>query len=75
MRDSENMKFSTFDHDNDKDDDANCADWDESGWWFNSCYTCSLNAPYGQLLRRWDNDDILLKEVKMLIRPKEEMKK
>ncbi|KAH8392389.1 hypothetical protein KR215_007125 [Drosophila sulfurigaster] len=39
MRDNENMKFSTFDHDNDKDDDGNCAIMYESGWWYNNCYT------------------------------------
>ncbi|XP_060667053.1 fibroleukin-like isoform X2 [Drosophila nasuta] len=54
----ENMKFTTFDHDNDKDDNVNCAAWYESGWWYKFCSNCYIS----------------LKEVKMLIRPKEEMK-
>ncbi|XP_062121228.1 fibrinogen-like protein 1 isoform X8 [Drosophila sulfurigaster albostrigata] len=59
MRYNENMKFSTFDHDNDKNDYDNCAAYFKSGWWYKSCSYWSF----------------LLKEVKMLIRPKEEMKK
>ncbi|XP_060654854.1 fibrinogen-like protein 1 [Drosophila nasuta] len=77
MRNSKNMKFSTFDHDNDKAGDGNCAVWYESGWWYNNCASCPLNAPYGPnlgWLHNWYNN-LLLKEVKMLIRPKEEMKK
>ncbi|XP_060659325.1 angiopoietin-related protein 6-like [Drosophila nasuta] len=73
MRWSENMKFTTFDHDNDKYG-ANCADSHESGWWYNSCSRCYLNVPYEHLLW-WNNGIMYLKEVKMLIRPKEEMKK
>ncbi|KAH8389069.1 hypothetical protein KR215_004203, partial [Drosophila sulfurigaster] len=37
MRFSENMKFTTFDHDNDKNDYYNCADLFKSGWWYNDC--------------------------------------
>ncbi|XP_051858584.1 fibrinogen-like protein 1 isoform X6 [Drosophila albomicans] len=74
MRYSENMKFTTFDHDNDEDDD-NCADWFESGWWYKACSDCYLNVP-NRNLGWWDADNyISLKEVKMIIRPKEEMKK
>ncbi|XP_034100853.2 ficolin-1-B-like [Drosophila albomicans] len=69
MRENENMKFSTFDHDNDKTDYANCADNYKSGWWYNYCSDCALNARY----LYWYH--IPLNEVKMLIRPKEEMKK
>ncbi|XP_060666726.1 fibrinogen-like protein 1 [Drosophila nasuta] len=74
MRNTENMKFSTFDHDNDNDDDDNCAIIYESGWWYNYCNTCHLNAQYGPDLCWWDdyNNYILFKEVKMLIRPKED---
>ncbi|XP_062121221.1 fibrinogen-like protein 1 isoform X1 [Drosophila sulfurigaster albostrigata] len=71
---TENIKFTTFDHDNDKDDDDNCAVLNESGWWYNECFPSSnLNAPYGPLLRWWDKSYkyiFNLKEVKMLIRPK-----
>ncbi|XP_062121212.1 fibrinogen-like protein 1 isoform X5 [Drosophila sulfurigaster albostrigata] len=76
MRYYKNMKFTTFDHDNDKNDDGNCAAWFKSGWWYNACSPCHLNAPYASYLRWLDTDKIfLLKEVKMLIRPREEMKK
>ncbi|XP_062142834.1 ficolin-1-like [Drosophila sulfurigaster albostrigata] len=73
MRYNENMKFSTFDHDNDKHD-GNCAALFESAWWYEYCIT-SLNERY-EVLYWWDTHKyILLKEVKMLIRPKEAMKK
>ncbi|KAH8392315.1 hypothetical protein KR215_005839 [Drosophila sulfurigaster] len=38
MRDNENMKFSTFDQDNNNDDFFNCANLFESGWWYNYCF-------------------------------------
>ncbi|XP_060666373.1 fibrinogen-like protein 1 [Drosophila nasuta] len=77
MRYNNNMKFTTFDRDNDKVDNGNCAYRYESGWWYSACSNCNLNAPYGLYLRWWDLhfNNILLKEVKMLIRPKEAMKK
>ncbi|XP_062121210.1 fibrinogen-like protein 1 isoform X3 [Drosophila sulfurigaster albostrigata] len=76
MRYSENMKFTTFDHDNDKDDDNNCAVWNKSGWWYYYCYTSNLNAPYGPNLCWWDTGKVIYPlEVKMLIRPKDVMKK
>ncbi|XP_060657186.1 fibrinogen-like protein 1 [Drosophila nasuta] len=65
---SNNMKFTTFDHDNDKEDYGNCAVFEESGWWYNLCGFCHLNALEPCW---WGNGKILLKEVKMLIRPKE----
>ncbi|XP_060664332.1 fibrinogen-like protein 1 [Drosophila nasuta] len=74
MRESENMKFTTFDHDNDKKDYANCAVWDESGWWYEYCISSSLNTALPYL--RWNGSSfIVVKEVKMLVRPKEAMKK
>ncbi|XP_062135331.1 ryncolin-1-like isoform X6 [Drosophila sulfurigaster albostrigata] len=73
MRNGENMKFTTFDRDNDIDDgNNNCAVTYESGWWYTKCYNCNLNAQYGPDLNWWGNN---LKEAKMLIRPKEAMKK
>ncbi|XP_051858586.1 fibrinogen-like protein 1 [Drosophila albomicans] len=71
MRYNENMKFTTFDHDNDKHDGGNCAVWAENGWWYNACSYCNLNAR-NLYIHWWDT---YLKEVKMLIRPKEAMKK
>ncbi|KAH8392127.1 hypothetical protein KR215_001308 [Drosophila sulfurigaster] len=37
MRYNENMKFTTYDHDNDKHDDDNCTVYFKSGWWYKSC--------------------------------------
>ncbi|XP_060660863.1 fibrinogen-like protein 1 isoform X2 [Drosophila nasuta] len=73
---NEDMKFSTFDHDNDPYNHINCAALNANGWWYNSCIDCNLNAPYGEQLCCWfTNKYISLKEVKMLIRPNEAMKK
>ncbi|XP_060662830.1 angiopoietin-related protein 7-like [Drosophila nasuta] len=66
MRIGENMKFSTFDRDNDFSGD-NCAVEFKSGWWYNSCHHCNLNQK--NLL----HPSIDLKEAKMLIHPKEAM--
>ncbi|XP_062135310.1 fibrinogen-like protein 1 isoform X1 [Drosophila sulfurigaster albostrigata] len=70
MRDGERMKFLTFDRNNDKADIGNCAKWFKSGWWYQNCYNCNLNAPYGGYLHWWVENKIELKEAKMLIRPK-----
>ncbi|XP_051860813.1 fibrinogen-like protein 1 [Drosophila albomicans] len=71
MRVSENMKFTTFDRDNDKSDDGNCAFWYKSGWWYDDCANCNLNGPYGVDLYCWvENNIVYPKEAKMLIRPK-----
>ncbi|KAH8399676.1 hypothetical protein KR215_001913 [Drosophila sulfurigaster] len=37
MRFNENMKFTTFDRDNDENYDGNCAVEFESGWWYHFC--------------------------------------
>ncbi|XP_060653580.1 fibrinogen-like protein 1 [Drosophila nasuta] len=68
MRYSENMKFSTFDRDNDLYD-GNCALGIKSGWWYNACQHCNLNQP------NMIYPLFYMKEAKMLIRPKEAMKK
>ncbi|XP_051861019.1 angiopoietin-related protein 7-like isoform X3 [Drosophila albomicans] len=68
MRYSENMKFSTFDRDNDFTG-ANCAADFESGWWYNACQHGNLNQP------NMIYPLFYMEEAKMLIRPKEAMKK
>ncbi|XP_034104830.2 fibrinogen-like protein 1 [Drosophila albomicans] len=67
MRNSENLKFTTFD----RGDDKRCADHYKSGWWYKSCYNCNLNAVYGTNFNWYLDVKIELKEAKMLIRSKE----
>ncbi|XP_060656879.1 ficolin-1-like [Drosophila nasuta] len=69
MSQSKNMKFTTFDRDNDEAGDGNCAKWYKSGWWYEYCYSCNLNAPYGDHLYWWLGYKVKLEEAKMLIRP------
>ena len=40
------MKFSTFDADNDRHASVNCADQYKAGWWFMDCFHASLNGVY-----------------------------
>ncbi|XP_072111968.1 fibrinogen gamma chain [Mobula birostris] len=42
------MQFSTPDADNDKYEQANCAEQDQSGWWMNRCHAANLNGKYYQ---------------------------
>ncbi|KAM3916993.1 fibrinogen-like protein 1-like protein [Leptodactylus fuscus] len=39
----DNMRFSTFDDDNDRLYNTNCANEYGGGWWFDSCYDAHLN--------------------------------
>uniref|UniRef100_A0A7M5VEM3 Fibrinogen C-terminal domain-containing protein n=1 Tax=Clytia hemisphaerica TaxID=252671 RepID=A0A7M5VEM3_9CNID len=42
-----NMKFSTYDQDNDKNSSGHCsAGYGRVGWWFNSCYSTLLTGNY-----------------------------
>ena len=39
--------FTTRDRDNDQNSIGNCAaTFDDSGWWFSSCFNCNLNGKY-----------------------------
>ncbi|XP_060666858.1 fibrinogen-like protein 1 [Drosophila nasuta] len=69
LRFHDNMKFSTFDQDNDRSN-RNCADENSSGWWFNNCYHCNLNGPYngGFYWYPWQRN--VLKFSQIMIRPK-----
>lgn len=42
------MKFSTFDRDNDKNDANCCQNVDGGGWWYNSCWNYNPNGVYGK---------------------------
>ncbi|XP_030561386.1 fibrinogen-like protein 1 [Drosophila novamexicana] len=64
-----NMKFSTFDLDNDNSN-RNCADENSSGWWFNNCYHCNLNGPYNSGFYWYPWQKNVLKFAQVMIRPK-----
>ncbi|XP_058120047.1 fibrinogen-like protein 1 [Anopheles coustani] len=46
LRSNKNKKFSTFDRDNDKSKDGNCAKDFHAAWWYNYCIHSNLNGPY-----------------------------
>jgi len=48
-----NMKFSTFDNDNDRYTFGNCASKYQSGWWFNDCFLSNLNGVYKKSTNGW----------------------
>lgn len=50
------MKFSTWDRDNDNYE-GNCAEEDQSGWWFNRCHSANLNGLYYQGPYRANTDN------------------
>ncbi|XP_030554638.1 fibrinogen-like protein 1 [Drosophila novamexicana] len=72
-----NMKFTTFDRDNDKRDFDNCAIERHSGWWYSQCARSNLNGRYFEReLDKWEGiwwwnwqETRTLKSVQMLIRP------
>uniref|UniRef100_A0AAG5DK23 Fibrinogen C-terminal domain-containing protein n=1 Tax=Anopheles atroparvus TaxID=41427 RepID=A0AAG5DK23_ANOAO len=75
------MKFSTFDQDNDKDDDHNCAQYNNGAWWFNACFNSHLNGKFfqtGEHLQlgvawyHWKRLEYSLKSSKMMLRRRSE---
>ncbi|OBS80134.1 hypothetical protein A6R68_21663, partial [Neotoma lepida] len=73
------MKFSTWDRDNDNYE-GNCAEEEQSGWWFNRCHSANLNGVYyqgsytaetdhGVVWYTWHGWWYSLKSVVMKIRP------
>ncbi|XP_008849065.1 fibrinogen-like protein 1 [Nannospalax galili] len=75
------MKFSTWDRDNDNYK-GNCAEEEQSGWWFNRCHSANLNGVYyggpyradtdnGVVWYTWHGWWYSLKSVVMKIRPNE----
>ncbi|XP_066927912.1 fibroleukin-like [Clytia hemisphaerica] len=73
-----NMKFSTYDRDNDKDRSRHCStEYGRVGWWFNRCYITLLTGNYkftghsnGEI--SWNNNpgDVEPKFVQMMMRRK-----
>jgi ficolin len=76
------MQFTTGDHDQDLDDDDNCArmsgDW--GGWWYNDCFRANLNygpykkervtpRRYGIIWEPWKGWFYSLKATEMKIKP------
>ena len=47
MANTNEMKFTTYDKDNDLKDLQNCAQIFSGGWWYNRCHSCNLNGAYG----------------------------
>ena len=69
MRYHNNQPFSTFDRDNDKNRNENCAKKNKDGWWYNTCFLDNLNGFYHKgLVEREIEDSVVWTEIK--IRPK-----
>ncbi|XP_034486604.1 angiopoietin-related protein 4-like [Drosophila innubila] len=74
MRESEGLKFSTFDRDNDLTENSNCAKDSGGAWWFTDCGVTNLNFKYysktvNQML--WNNLMEPVVSIEMMIRPTE----
>jgi len=72
----DNMKFSTFDRDNDGHGTENCVTryLDGGGWWYKNCYRLgNVNGVYGKReqggIGYWDSGNIPIKDVNIRIRP------
>nr|XP_022307971.1 ficolin-2-like [Crassostrea virginica] len=71
----DNMDFSTFDKDNDKNPVYNCALGRFGGWWYNSCHRANLNGQYGNVNKSdginwyaWRGFEYSMTEVRMMLR-------
>ncbi|XP_052864071.1 fibrinogen-like protein A [Anopheles cruzii] len=72
-----NMKFSTYDRDNDLMQGSSCAWIREGAWWYTKCYTSNLNGPYKNIVNdrsmnwyHFSNSFEGLSFSRMMIRPK-----
>ncbi|XP_056003559.1 ficolin-3-like [Ostrea edulis] len=86
LRNKSGKLFSTYDHDNDRDDNRNCGAENYGGWWYSYCITSNLNGKFANRLQfgyhyavwtPWTQnvampyrDDAALKKTMMMIRPK-----
>ncbi|XP_036332884.1 microfibril-associated glycoprotein 4-like [Rhagoletis pomonella] len=77
------QQFSTYDRDNSKNPQLNCAYYNAGAWWYNHCLTTDSNlngkylygapSPYNEGIGwyTWHGRDYSLKYVQMAIRPKD----
>ena len=42
-------KFTTLDQDNDRNNNLNCAQFYQGGWWFRGCFSIFLNGKYSDV--------------------------
>ncbi|XP_050335083.1 fibrinogen C domain-containing protein 1-like isoform X1 [Bactrocera neohumeralis] len=81
FKNHEGSKFSTYDRDNDRKDDDNCAKKWRGGWWYNCCYWSNLNGDYAKknggegVVWIGISRDESLKFVQMMIRPTQDCMK
>uniref|UniRef100_K1QNY5 Ficolin-2 n=1 Tax=Magallana gigas TaxID=29159 RepID=K1QNY5_MAGGI len=62
LRISNNMYFSTYDRDNDKDDSRHCVQRYKAPGWMNGCFRSNLNDEMKSMLEKsnWDHQDTAL---------------
>ncbi|XP_052870873.1 fibrinogen-like protein A [Anopheles cruzii] len=72
-----NMKFTTYDRDNDRHSSENCAEIREGAWWYYNCLTSNLNGRYKNIVSAksmswffFSNSYEGLSFSRMMIRPK-----
>ncbi|EDW01260.1 GH20550 [Drosophila grimshawi] len=83
LRSHRKMKFSTYDRDNDREFNRNCAFLHVGAWWYNQCVDSNLNGQYidggkyeeklfarGMCWRAWRGHNYGYKFTQMMIRPK-----
>ncbi|EDX08168.1 GD11644 [Drosophila simulans] len=83
LRSHRKMKFSTYDRDNDREFNKNCAFYYLGGWWYNACLDSNLNGQYmpggkyeeslfarGMCWRSWRGHNYGYRVTQMMIRPK-----
>ncbi|XP_017045098.1 fibrinogen C domain-containing protein 1 [Drosophila ficusphila] len=83
LRSHRRMKFSTYDRDNDREFNRNCAFYYLGGWWYNACLDSNLNGQYvpggkyeesffarGMCWRSWRGHNYGYRVTQMMIRPK-----